>query len=77
MTEARDRFVRLAEARTEKAIAAVHLIGNLSNPTNYSYTEKDVEMIFKALSDAVKDARSRFKATSSREKTSRFKLESR
>jgi hypothetical protein len=75
MSEARDKFVRLAEARTQKAIDAIQLIGNLSNPTNYSYSEKDVEQIFKALNDALKDARSRFKATVSRDKTNIFKLE--
>lgn len=75
MSEAREKFVRLAEARTQKAIDAIQLIGNLSNPTNYSYSEKDVEQIFKALTEALKDARSRFKANSSRDKSNSFRLE--
>jgi hypothetical protein len=75
VSEAREKFVRLAETRTQKAIDAIQLVGNLSNPTNYSYTEKDVERIFKALNDALKDARSRFKATASRDKSNLFKLE--
>lgn len=75
MTEAREKFVRLAEARTQKAVDAIHLIGNLSNPTNYSYSEKDVELIFRALNDALKDARSRFKASTVRDKTSTFRLD--
>ncbi|MGE0628553.1 MAG: hypothetical protein AB7O43_12075 [Hyphomicrobiaceae bacterium] len=75
MSEAREKFVRLAEARTQKAIDAIQLIGNLSNPTNYSYNDKDVEQIFRALGEAVKDARSRFKATTSREKSNSFRLD--
>lgn len=77
MSEARDKFIRLAEARTQKAIDAIGLIGNLSNPTNYSYTDKDVDQIFRSLSDALKDARSRFKATAARDRTSTFRLEDR
>ena len=75
MSETREKFVRLAESRTQKAVDAIQLIGNLSNPTNYSYTEKDVDQIFKALNDALKDARSRFKAKASRDKSNTFKLE--
>jgi len=75
VSEARDKFVRLAEARTQKAIDAIQLIGNMSNPTNYSYTDKDVDQIFKALNDALKESRSRFKASASRDKSSSFKLE--
>lgn len=77
MSEAREKFVRLAEARTQKAIDSVRLIGNLSNSTNYSYTEKDVDQIFKALGDAIRQARSRFKTTDAAEKASGFRLEGR
>ncbi len=75
MGEAREKFVRLAESRTQKAIDSIQLIGNLSNPTNYSYTETDVDQIFKALGDAIKEARSRFKANASRDKASSFRLD--
>lgn len=76
MTEARESFVRLAEARTHKALEAIRLIGNLSNPTNYSYTEQDVEEIFRALNEGIKEARARFKQSGPKDAT-RFQLSSR
>jgi hypothetical protein len=61
---ARERFVRLANKRVVKAIKAIQLLGNLSNPT-YQYDEKDVTKIFKAIQSEVDQARSKF---STREK---------
>ena len=34
----RDKFVRLAEARTNKIIDMLQLLGNCSNTSTYSYT---------------------------------------
>ena len=39
----RERFVRIAEARTQKIIDMIELLGNCSNQYNYEYTQKDVE----------------------------------
>ena len=60
MGNSRERFARLAEARTKKAIKTIRLIGNLSNRTNYTYTETEIEKIFRALSSELKAARKRF-----------------
>ena len=59
---ARERFIHLAEKRVNSAIKVIRLIGNLSNKSNYSYTEKDVDKIFKALEKEIKNAKSRFEA---------------
>lgn len=56
----REKFVDLAEKRVNKAIKDIKLIGNLSNRSNYSYTEKDSERIYKALKKAVDEMKSRF-----------------
>ena len=45
-----ERFVRLAEARVNKIIKMVRLLGNLSWSSNYEYTTDQVAQIFKALS---------------------------
>ena len=45
----RENFVRLAEARTNKILEMVRLLGNLSNTSNYSYTKQDVEKIFNTI----------------------------
>ena len=49
MRDKRDRFVELAQARVTKATQTIRLIGNLSNPNNYSYTEEDAHKILAAL----------------------------
>ena len=38
MESKRERFVRLAEARTNKTIDMIRLIGNLSNRNNYKHS---------------------------------------
>ena len=62
MEDDRQKFVRLATARVNKAIRAIRIIGNLSNRSNYSYTEADVERIMKVLNQELKVCRQRFSA---------------
>ena len=42
----REKFVRLATGRVNKAIKEIQLIGNLSNRTYYEYSNADIEKIF-------------------------------
>ncbi len=56
----RDRFVRLAESRVNNLVKTMRLLGNLSNRSNYSYSEKDVEKIFRTLERELKSAKARF-----------------
>jgi len=56
----RAKFVELAEKRVNRAIKDIKLIGNLSNRSNYSYTEKDAKAIVSALNKAVADVKARF-----------------
>ena len=58
----REKFVRMAEARTIKIISMVRLLGNCSNRLTYEYTDKDVNKIFNAIESAVADAKKRFKS---------------
>lgn len=60
MRDRRKKFVELAEKRVTKAIHAIQLIGNLSNRSNYEYTDADAKKILKALDDEVKALRGRF-----------------
>ena len=55
------RFVRLAEARTNKIIATLRLLGNCSSPAVYEYSTNDVNKIFRAIRDAMEDAENRFR----------------
>lgn len=44
-----DRFRRVAEARVNKIIKMVRLLGNCSNPAVYAYTAEQVQQIFTIL----------------------------
>ena len=56
----RQKFVRLAELRTEKAVLAIENLIGLSNPRNYDFNAKDVNLIIKALTDSVNAVSSSF-----------------
>lgn len=44
-----ERFVRLGQSRTSKALDAIANIGGLANKGNYEYTEEQANKILKAL----------------------------
>ena len=69
----RERFVRLAEARTNKIIDMLQLLGNCSNTSAYDYTQQDIEKIFSAIENEVREARKKFNRIESK-KCSRFTL---
>ena len=56
----REKFVELAEKRVTKTLNDIRLVGNLSNKTNYSYTDKDVRKIYGALKRALDEMKARF-----------------
>ena len=60
MSEKREKFVRLAENRVNKALKDVQLIGNLSNRNAYEYTDDDIRKIFGALQGGLNGAKARF-----------------
>jgi hypothetical protein len=62
-SEDRAKFARLATKRVNSAAKAIQLVGNLSNRSNYYYTEKDVAKIFKHLQTELDRAKARFAAS--------------
>ena len=58
----REKFVRLAEARVTRALKDIKLIGNLSNRSNYMYTDDDVKKIVTVLKKAVDETKARFES---------------
>lgn len=71
----REKFVKLAEMRVNKALKAIQLIGNLSNRSNYDYTDTDISKIFKVLSDELSNCKRRFEQSRKRQDHNRFTLE--
>ena len=70
----RDRFIKLTEQRVNRAIKQLDLIGNLSNKSNYSYSEEDVRKIFKVLNGKLKEVEHRFEQSISSNKKEQFRL---
>ncbi|PSH68593.1 hypothetical protein CU102_12580 [Phyllobacterium brassicacearum] len=60
MRDKRKKFVELAEARVNRAIKDVRLIGNLANKNSYDYTDDDARKIFRALQKEIEAAKARF-----------------
>jgi len=56
----REKFVDLAEKRVNRALTQIKLIGNLSNRSNYSYTEEDLTKIYRTLRKALDEMKARF-----------------
>ncbi len=71
MNEKRERFVRIAENRTNKILEQIRLLGNCSNKHNYEYDDEDVKKIFAVIEQELKQAKSKYSAQSNKEK---FKL---
>jgi hypothetical protein len=69
----RAKFVELAEKRVNRAIGQIKLVGNLSNRSNYSYTDEDVTKIHRALKKALDEMKARFDSKGA-ESDNSFKL---
>lgn len=71
MRESRqDRFRRVAQARVNKILHMIRLLGNCSKTGIYQYTPEQVEQIFTAIRQEVDQAQLRFQ----RPEKSRFRL---
>ena len=68
----RDCFVRISEARTNKIIDMLRLLGNCSNTATYEYTKEDVKKIFTAIDEELKATKSKFDTVTTN--NSKFKL---
>jgi len=59
-SKSRERFVSLAEKRVARTIKDIRLISNLSNRSNYTYSDDDVKKIVKALDAELANMKKRF-----------------
>lgn len=67
-------FKRIAEARTEKVLDMLDLIGNLSNTSFYEYEEKEVKAIFDAIQKSVDENKKKFDKKKNKKTSRRFTL---
>ena len=62
-----DKFVRLGEYRVNKVIDAIGRLENLSNRSNYEYTQEQVETMFSMM-----EVKSRFAPKQAKDNTFSF-----
>lgn len=65
-------FIRIAEARTNKIIESIMLLGNLSNTSYYEYTPEQIEAMFMAIQEELDNQKKRF--TEKEPKKKKFRL---
>ena len=66
----RDRFKRLASARTNIVLKRLKVLGNCSNRNIYEYDENDIDKIFSEIERKVKETKAKFRFPKKRD----FKL---
>jgi len=66
-----DRFKRIAEARTQRILNDLRLLGNCSNKSVYGYNEEHLKKIFAAIEGEIRRVKSLF----SNDKNKKFSLE--
>lgn len=73
--EDREKFVKLATKRVNSALKSLQLVGNLSNKSNYSYTDEDISKIFRALQGGLNACKKRFDMASKPTEKDVFRLD--
>ena len=56
----RERFVRIAQRRTQVVMERLRILSNCANRAAYEYTPEDVEKIFAAIQREMEQARGKF-----------------
>lgn len=57
----KDRFVRLAQLRTQRVLEGIRVLSHCSNPYNYEFTEEQVNKIFDTIEKELVASRALFK----------------
>ena len=58
-----DKFKRIATKRTIDIIERIRILGNTSNKSTYSYTDDEVNKIFKTIDAELKKQKAKFTKT--------------
>lgn len=67
-----ERFLKIAENRTNTILQTLRLLGNCANTNNYKYTDQQVKRIFSAIDSELKVTKTKFQEAQSNKKE--FKL---
>lgn len=56
----KDKFKRLATYRTNAVLEKLRLLGNLSNKSNYDYSDDEINRVFIAIDSQLRAIKARF-----------------
>ena len=59
-TSKRERFLSVAESRTNTIIEKIRILGNCSNRSLYDYSKEEIDKIFKAVQEKLTETKARF-----------------
>lgn len=59
-TSKRERFLTVAELRTNTILEKIRILGNCSNRSLYEYSKDEIDKIFRAIQDKLNETKSRF-----------------
>jgi hypothetical protein len=66
----RERFVNVAEARTQAILNRIRILGNCSNKNLYEYYPEEIDKIFRAIQEQLNETKSKF----AKKKDKKFQL---
>lgn len=69
-TSKRERFLSVAESRTNAILEKIRVLGNCSNRSLYEYSKDEIDKIFKAIQEKLSETKARFVVKKNKE----FKL---
>lgn len=69
-TSKRERFLAVAEARTNVILEKIRILGNCANRSLYEYNKEEIDKIFKAIQEKLNEVKAKFVV----KKEKKFKL---
>lgn len=68
----RERFLEIAEARTNAVLNKIRVLGHCSNKSLYNYAPEEINKIFKTIEEELNQTKTKFRLEQSKKR--RFKL---
>ena len=70
----RERFLRIASKRVQRALECLEILSKCSNRNNYEYTETDVQKMFRVIKERLKTSELMFEENLSKKRRQPFKF---
>lgn len=61
-----ERFVKIAEKRTERVLDSLRLLGQCSNRRSYRYSDDQINKIFREIRRCIRQTEEKFRETKSK-----------